>query len=246
MTELATKYNADGELHANVYRYPVNELTPLRYANGAPTGAWLVRSNLLYPDGMYQAQLDYKELVSSPVGTLVFQRGGYVPDAAPVPYGHILKADISDHIGSPVPAGGGRGAPAPLNGRTVTVSVQPIPLELRYKGGTGSSYMNAYGDPAATYGFPGAWTYQTWSTVRTEAGTGLGRTVDGGGIVRALLPNGGHVNLCDVQRIHAAAVDTNGVRNGTVTFAHAERSNLYGWLVVAHQVNGQPEVHHII
>lgn len=245
MTLAATQFNAPGQLHNDVYRYPKEELTLLYYPNGTPTGNALVRSKLLYPEGLFQAQLDYKEIVTWGGIRYVFQRGGYVPDGDPVPYGHVRLADIYDNLGSPVPAGGGRGAAAPLLGITATLNVHSIPLEMGYKTASGSRWDN-YGNPGIKYNADGAYTYMTWSTVRNEAGTGLGSTVAGGGLVRALVPNGGHVDLCDVKRIHAASLASNGTRNGTVTLAYCHRSHQYGWLVASHQYKDNPEIHHLV
>jgi hypothetical protein len=87
-----------------------------------------------------------------------------------------------------------------------------------------------------------------WSAPRTEAGyTGPpGDTNPGGGIVRALVPHDGHLELCDVKRLHCASLDRNGHRNGTVVLAYCLRSKLYGWVVVAHQLRDGPLVHHIV
>jgi hypothetical protein len=226
------------------------EETLLLYPNGTPTGNKLIRSNLLYPGHQGMAQLDYKEIVTWNGVKLVFQRGGYVPDHDPVPYGHIRKDALFNHLGDPKPAGDGRGSYAPLMNRTVTLSVQSIPLEMGYKTASASRFDN-YGNPGIKYNADGWYSYMTWSTPRTEAGphsdsTTLGTTVDGGGIVRALIPNGGHLDLCSVNRIHCASLDSTGKRNGTVTFAYCHRSGLRGWVVVAHQYKNRPVVHHIV
>jgi hypothetical protein len=63
------------------------------------------------------------------------------------------------------------------------------------------------------------------------------RPVRDGGIVRALMPNGGPLELCDVERLRCASVDEAGNPNGTVVLAYCERSNLYGWVVVGHQTS---------
>ena len=52
----------------------------------------------------------------------------------------------------------------------------------------------------------------------------------------------GHLELCDVERLHCASLDENGNRNGTVVLAYCLRSKLYGWVVVAHELL----VHHIV
>ncbi|MFL5838564.1 MAG: hypothetical protein ACJ76K_18550 [Solirubrobacteraceae bacterium] len=248
MTLPAKQFNAPGELHNDVYRRPKLDWTPLYYPNGSPTLQRLERGKLLWPGYEGTVQLDYKERIEATGGHYVFARGGDIPDHEAQPYGHVSVGDIEGPLGSPVPAGGGRGASAPLANRQVTLDVDGIPGipdEMLYKPDISSAWGN-YGDSGAKYGFPGRYSYMLWSSPRTEAPPGgLGATNPGGGIVRALMPNGGPLELCDVERLQCASVDAAGNRNGTVVLAYCERENLYGWVVIGHQYLDGPMVHHI-
>lgn len=241
----AKQFNAPGEKHHDVWARPVNAFTPLYYPNGVRTGQYLPVTALLWPDHEGTVQLDLKERVEAGGRRYVFARGGYIPGHAPQPYGHVWVNDLHRPLGAAVAAGDDRGAPAPLAKRRVTLVIQPIPDIMGYKPG-GASDWATYGDAGAKYGYPGKYSYMLWSAPRTEAGNDLGDVNHGGGIVRALVPVGGHLELCDVGRLHCASVDAAGKRNGTVVLAYCERSGLYGWVVVAHQLAGQPFVHHIV
>jgi hypothetical protein len=246
MTLPAEQFNAPGELHNDVYCTPNLDSTPLYYPNGSPTLQQLERDNLLWPGHEGTVQLDYKERIEANGGQYVFARGGYIPDHEAQPYGHVSVGDIEGPLGSPVSAGGGRGASAPLANRQVTLDVVGIPDEMLYKPEVSSGW-ESYGDSGAKFAFPGNYSYMLWSSPRIEAPPGgLGATNPGGGLVRALMPNGGPLELCDVERLDCASVDEAGNRNGTVVLAYCEGSNLYGWVVVEHQYLDGPVVHHIV
>jgi hypothetical protein len=135
MTLPAEQFNAPGELHNDVYCTPNFDSTPLYYPNGSPTLQQLERDNLLWPGHEGTVQLDYKEHIEANGGQYVFARGGYIPDHEAQPYGHVSVGDIEGPAGSPVPAGGGRGASAPLANRQVTLDVVGIPDEMLLQAG---------------------------------------------------------------------------------------------------------------
>lgn len=106
-------YNAAGHRHADRYVRLRGGPVPLRYPDSTPTGfhltPGLVLKNGRAPVGA--VRLDFHERLSTPHGDLVFHRGGnaYL-DAANVKYGHVAVADLLEDPGSPIRAGGRRGA----------------------------------------------------------------------------------------------------------------------------------------
>src|ERR1043165_493991 len=119
----AEQFNRPGQHHNDVYHY----------VDGTPTGQELDTAMLLFPGHEGRVQLDYKEIQEAFWRRYLFARGGSVLHHDPVPYRHVWIADIEDHLGSSVPSGDGRGAPAPLLNRRVTLDVKPIPDEMGYK-----------------------------------------------------------------------------------------------------------------
>jgi hypothetical protein len=111
---------------------------PLSYPDFTPTG-FSVSDELTLRDGSCgagQIRLDLHEILSTPDGDLCFHRGGRgYADAANVKYGHVALGDLLDDPGRPVPAGGHRGAAAPLPDQPerLVVAVESIPAAMHYK-----------------------------------------------------------------------------------------------------------------
>jgi hypothetical protein len=241
LAEPAKTYDADGQAHADRCVRLAGSAVPLRYLDGAPTGFTLSDAEG-FSDGSCPAgtiRLDLHEIVDSPAGPLVFERGGNgYEDAQNAKYGQVALSDLADPVGDPVPAGGGRGNPCPLvGGSRYAVAVQSIPENMKYKrpqdvpsgNNTGASFLH-YGDPGADQGdrHDVHYSYLVWSFVDAR----------GGGHVRALLEQGQVVQPCDVDPILMQAFDRSGNVNGSVLARYvrteAGGTPLYGWMVWEH------------
>jgi hypothetical protein len=76
-TEPASTYDADGQRHADAC-LPAGPDVQLRYLDGTPTG-FAIPEPLTFTDGSCPSgdlRIDLHEIVDSPVGPLVFTRGG--------------------------------------------------------------------------------------------------------------------------------------------------------------------------
>jgi hypothetical protein len=248
-------YNSDGQRHADVCVRPRAGPVPLRYPDFTPTG-FHVSGELALRDGSCrqgQVRLDHHEILSTPDGELCFHRGGRgYADAANVKYGHVALADLLDDPGRPVPAGGHRGAPAPLPeaSEPLVVAVRSIPAAMHYKSpletrsgsNRGASFLH-YGDPGADQGdrHDLHYNYLLWSFLNAH----------GGGMVRALLRDVDVVTVCDVPPIAMHAYDEAGAVNGRVeaVYVCSEQAGtaLYGWTVSAHELfgDGRGRVEHL-
>jgi hypothetical protein len=217
----------------------------LRYLDGTPTG-FAIPEPLTFTDGSCPSgdlRIDLHEIVDSPVGPLVFTRGGngYTDDQN-AKYGHVRLADLPPLPGAPTPSGGGRGDPCQaLTGPTYEERVASIPAAMHYKPApnSGSSFLH-YGDPGADQGdrHDIHYSYLLWSFLDAH----------GGGHVRALLAPGQRVQPCDVDPILMNAWDSAGNVNGTVLARYVRTqvggTPLYGWMVWEHQSGDDPVVEH--
>jgi hypothetical protein len=243
--------NTDGQRHADRYAPLAADRIPLRYPDGAPTGFELDRSMRLR-DGTCEgmARLDLHEIVDSPVGGLVFHRGGrgfeYPYETK---YGHLALSDLAGSPGLPVPSGGHRGAPVATDGESLTVSVRSIspamhykrPQDTRRRDNRGAKFLH-YGDPASDQGdrHDIHYSYLLWSLPN----------VRGGGRVRALLRDGARVERCDMRPIRMSSFDSRGDVNGWVEGAYVrvetEQAELFGWAIAAHALGDDEPVAHLI
>ena len=228
-------HDADGQHHADACVALAVDEAPLRYPDGTPTG-FALSPRLRFADGRCPdgtVRLDHHEVLDSRAGPLVFHRGGRgYADAANVKYGHLALADLADGPGPPVPAGQGRGGPAPNapEAGPVVVRVRSIPVALRYKPLRGASWMH-YGDPGADQGdrHDVHYTYLLWSFLDAR----------GGGMVRALLRDGARLQPCDVPARRVPAYDPEGRVAGEVVGAYVRtQEGLYGWTVWEHRAGG--------
>ena len=240
----AVRFNAPGERHARVCANLIGASAPLRFGDGGETG-FGVTNGLTFdpgqcPDGT--VRLDLHEVVGSPAGPLVFERGGngYVDDQN-AKYGQVAVADLADPVGDPTPSGGGRGDPCPLmEGSRYAAQIASIPIAMHYKrpqdvpsgNNRGATFMH-YGDPAADQGdrHDIHYSYLVWSFLDAR----------GGGHVRALLHEGQVVEPCDVEPILMDAFDTAGNVDGSVLarYVRTEEGDtpLYGWMVWEHDAH---------
>jgi hypothetical protein len=240
--EPATRYNANGQLHALVCVPLAGPSAPLRYTDGSETG-FQVTNQQAFDDGRCPpntVRLDYHEAFPLEIGSLVFHRGGNgYADEQNVKYGQVLTSDVGTTLPEPVPSGGGRGAPcAELAAEPAhRVEVRTIPAEMHYKhpselasGSNRGSSFEHYGDPGADQGDRTDihYTYLLWSFVN----------VRGGGIVRTLLKPGQVIRACDVEPVTMSSWDREGDVNGSVTARYvralAGTCPVYGWAVWSH------------
>ena len=276
-TEPASKYDVARQLHNDVcvkFR-PGLSSVDLRYLSGLGTGFYL--PNMLTGGCATRGEirLDLHEIVNSSAGPLVFHRGGNgYDDAGNVRYGQVAKSDLVDPSGQPLPDSvadpypppGHNGAPCKsvLVG-SYTVSVQPIPQDMKYKSpkaaqgpNAGASYLH-YGDPAAQQGdqnlneppasspYPQKYSTST-TTIHYSTLTWSWIDVSGGGHNRILLANGQDIRLCDVQPIRhdswaPSSVAPAGQINGWVIARYVQTRvgsgpALYGWMVWQHHWDG--------
>jgi hypothetical protein len=248
-TEPASTYDADGQRHADACVPPLSPAAQLRYLDGTPTG-FAIPDPLSFTDGSCPSgdlRIDLHEIVDSPLGPLVFARGGngYTDDQN-AKYGQVRLADLAADPGAPTPSGDGRGeACQALTGATYEEQVASIPAEMHYKppaaGGSnsGSSFLH-YGDPGADQGdrHDIHYSYLLWSFLDAH----------GGGHVRALLAPGQLVQPCDVDPILMDSWDGAGNVNGTVLARYVRTEEggtpLYGWMVWEHRSGDDPVVAH--
>jgi hypothetical protein len=259
-TEPASRYDAGGQTHDDVCANPKVSPLALRYLGGDPTGFQLSNALAFTSGGCQKGQirLDLHEVVDSSAGPLVFHRGGsgYV-EAENVRYGQVLVSELNGPLPSPVPSGGGRGAPCKtLLPQAYQASVQPIPSDMKYKspavaGGNnaGASYLH-YGDPAAQQGDQNPQKYSTDPTQPIHYSTLTWSWVDvsGGGHNRVLLAPGQDIRLCDVRPIRRdswapSSVSPDGQVNGWVIarYVQTQAGNgppVYGWMVWQHHYDG--------
>jgi len=240
----ASTYDTGGQAHADRCVRPAATSIPLRYLDGTPTG-FTVGATAAYTDGSCPngtVRLDLHELVDSPVGPLVFERGGNgMVDAQNAKYGQVAVSDLADPVGTPAPSGGGRGDPCPLvAGSRYAATIASIPAAMHYKrpqdvpsgNNSGASFLH-YGDPGADQGdrHDIHYSYLLWSFL----------DVRGGGHVRALLRGGQVVEPCDVDPILMDAFDSAGNVDGSVLARYvrtqAGGTPLYGWMVWEHDAD---------
>ena len=241
----ADTFDADGQVHANRCVRAAAASIPLRYLDATPTGFAMTDAlehfdDASCPDGT--VRLDLHEVVDSPAGPLVFERGGngYVDDQN-AKYGQVAVADLADPVGDAVPSGGGRGGPCPLvEGSRYAAEIASIPTELHYKrpqdipsgNNRGATFMH-YGDPGADQGdrHDIHYSYLVWSFLDAR----------GGGHVRALLHEGQVVEPCDVEPILMDAFDSAGNVDGSVLARYVRTDEggtpLYGWMVWEHDAH---------
>ena len=250
-SELASTYNADGQVHADRCVVPTAHDIPLRYLDASPTG-FAIPDPLSFTDGSCpdgQLRIDLHEVVDSSGGPLVFARGGngYVDDQN-AKYGQVLVSDLASDPGTPTPPGGGRGNACPtLLDATYATQVASIPHDLHYKrpqdvpsgNNSGASFQH-YGDPGADQGdrHDIHYSYLLWSFLNAH----------GGGHVRALLAPDQVVQPCDVDPILMAAWDSDGNVDGDVLARYVRTEEggtpLYGWMVWEHRSGDDPVVEH--
>ena len=247
-------YNAPGQRHASRYLRPKNEYTTLRDANGFWTGHLLHVSQLRYTAGEKKraaahgyhdidglCRIDYHERfgpVSIETGAkphLVLHRGGegYIdgsPPGSAVKYGGIALGDLDDDrydLGSPVPAGDGRGAPANDKEGLYMIRCRPMP-HLLYKGMQPSgipwgSLWWTYSDLGTVWGGEVHYLPLLWSFLNTA----------GGGHVRAILSDGMRIRQCNVPRETCGVYsDETGDRIGDAEGQYVRTSShCFGWVI---------------
>ena len=256
-------YNAPGQHHNNVYVKPRHEATPLRDCQGNWTGHVVTRGQLVFTaakvgEAKYNGslRLDYHETLHKVEiegqgrrGPTVFFLGGNGYQMPRPMYGHIWTGDIASFDGQrPSPSGGGRGAPAPVQG-LAAVDVQHIPGDMLYKPASAGSMWATYGNAGDRdgSGAPSSndYTYLCWSWLQDTHG----ESNPGGGHVRCLLTHGTLVRECVVPRLKSYSYDENGRHNGWVWGAYvratAGDTKLYGWTCAAHELEGGPVVEHL-
>ena len=260
-TEPASKYDAGGQTHDDVCANPKISGLALRYLGGGATGFQLSNALTFTTSGgchTGQVRLDLHEVVDSSAGPLVFHRGGSgYDDAENVRYGQVLVSELNGPLPSPIPSGGGRGAPCKtLLRQAYQASVQPIPSDMKYKspaaaGGNnaGASYLH-YGDPAAQQGDQNPQKYSADPTQQIHYSTLTWSWIDvsGGGHNRILLAPGQNIRLCDVEPIRRdswapSSVAPDGQLNGWVIARYIQTRvgkgpALYGWMVWQHHYDG--------
>jgi hypothetical protein len=238
----AGTFDADGQVHATRCVRGAAASIPLRYVDASPTGFAMTDVLERFDDGSCPdgtVRLDLHEVVDSPAGPLVFERGGngYVDDQN-AKYGQVALADLADPVGDSVPSGGGRGDPCPLvEGSRYAAEIASIPTAMHYKrpqdvpsgSNRGATFMH-YGDPAADQGdrHDIHYSYLLWSFLDAR----------GGGHVRSLLHEGQVVEPCDVEPILMDAFDSAGNVDGSVLARYVRTEEggtpLYGWMVWEH------------
>lgn len=196
-------------------------------------------------DGL--ARLDYHERfgpVKIETGAkvlLVFHRGGmgYLdtvpgnPPGSAVKYGYLALSDIDDsayELPQPFSSGANRGAMVTdaTDYRTGLYAVRPKPTQgFLYKGllPDGSvpwgSLWWTYTDMGAIWGGDVHYVALCWSFL--NAG--------GGGMVRAVLPDGTRIRQCQVPRETCGIWDINGTQIGDMRGQYVRTSNrCYGWM----------------
>ncbi len=243
----ASVYDAPGQMHDNACVHLVGPSAALRFADAGPTG-FAVTNAFSFDPGQClggTVRLDLHELLPSPLGMLVFHRGGngYLDDGN-VKYGELATSDIADPLPATVPSSGGRGAACTLaNEQPYQVEVRSITGRMRYKPppNTGSSFSH-YGDPGADQGDRADvhYSYLLWSFV----------DVRGGGHVRILLRPGQIVRPCDVAPVTMSSWDADGNVNGQVTARYVQTlagtCPVYGWMVWSHTYTTHAPVAHAI
>jgi hypothetical protein len=243
--------NTDGQRHVDRYAALGADRIPLRYADGTPTGFELDRSIRL-KDGTCEgmARLDLHEVIESAAGELVFHRGGRGFEYPyEVKYGHVALSDLAESPGQPIASGGHRGVPAATNGESLTIDVRSIPPAMHYKrpqdtrrrNNNGAKFLH-YGDPASDQGdrHDIHYTYLLWSLPN----------VRGGGMVRALLPDGVIVEPCELRPVTMSSYDRDGEVNGWVEGRYVRYDTgsaaLFGWTIAAHALGDGAPVAHLI
>jgi len=266
------QFNNDDQGHADFCVRLTVPAAALRYADGSPSGFTLtpdilvpVQSNGVSCPETGMARLDAREIVTAADGgRMLFHRGGWGfagndPESA-VHFGHVRVTDLdtaglrfirdsSSRRWLPAPTapwsglGQQRGNGTACAGRDTTpqiVSVQSIPGDMRYLNSrqTAAIPYAIYGDPSEDLG-PGAdrergvkYTMLTWSWINTR----------GGGVARALVPDGARFYRCtDVPVITLTSVadaehktPTGWVEARYGAIRAGDGAWLYGWLVARH------------
>lgn len=254
------KYNQAGQGHADVCVRMKNDALDLRYADGTPTGFKLTKAMLKYDAGARsgvckdgELRLDARELLQTKDGKhLAFHRGGYgYVNGGDVKYGHVWIGDVQDHVAlEPETAGNGAPCAASTNPATMgtyAIDVKPLPSEMNFcktKGGCDTPELtngySSYGDPAAQGSGAASgihYSYLSWSWIN----------VAGGGVVRAVLPEGQVVHRCDVPSIKLDSVREDGSKNGWVRAIYVRAAVgdqwVYGWIVHSHSYEGTTVYH---
>jgi hypothetical protein len=251
-------FNRPGQGHAVVCVKLKNGSAELRYPDFTPTGYTLKTSDLDYPSGGEcpdgTARLDAREIIDTPNGRLYFHRGGYgYVGGGDVKYGHLWIADLAKHVDTtPSPAGNGKPCAAAKSGPNEGhYEIRPRALEpdMHYcktnsscdTPATTNGY-SSYGDPAqqGSHADPNIhYTYLDWSWIN----------VAGGGVVRAILPDGAVFHRCDVPAIKLATVTEHGKVNGWVKAIYGKTRQgsewIYGWVVHSHRYEEGPVVYHV-
>lgn len=246
-------FNRAEQGHADVCVRIKGDAIALRYADGSPTGFVVTKAMLTYSktaksgvckDGYLR--LDARETLKTKDGRrLYFHRGGYgYEHGSDVKYGHVWIGDLADHVD--VEPGNGNGAPCAANGIDYVTRVKPLPIDMHFcktKGACDSpedtNGYSSYGDPAqqgSAAGSPIHYTYLNWSWLN----------VAGGGVVRALVPEGQVVHRCDVPSIKLDTVTEDGKKNGWVRAIYVKTAIgdqwVQGWMVHSHQHDGDPAI----
>jgi hypothetical protein len=273
-------FNNDDQGHADFCVRLTVAAAALRYADGSPSGFALtpdilvpVQSNGVSCPDTGMARLDAREIVTGTDGTpMLFHRGGWGfagndPESA-VHFGHVRVADLDTTglrfirdstarrwIRAPTRPWSGLGqqrgngtACASRAAAPLTVSVQSIPGDMRYLNSrqTAAIAYAIYGDPSEDLGTPAdrargvKYTMLTWSWINTR----------GGGVARALVPDGAEFFPCvDVPTITLTAVADAASKtpSGWVEARYgAIRAGdggwLYGWVVSRHLHAAEGEV----
>jgi len=277
------QFNNDDQGHADFCVRLTVPAAALRYPDGSPTGFMLspeilvpVQSNGVSCPETGMARLDAREIITGADGApMLFHRGGWGfvgndPESA-VHFGHVRLADI-DTAGLrferdstsrrwvPAPTrpwsglGQQRGNGSACSARAatpLTVSVQSIPNDMRYLNSRQSAAIPyaIYGDPSEDLG-PATdrdrgvkYTMLTWSWINTR----------GGGVARALVPDGAQFFPCtDVPSITLTAVSdaerktpTGWVEARYGAIRSGDGELLYGWIVARHWRTGGEVVRHL-
>lgn len=253
------QFNRAGQGHANKCVKLKNGSAPLRHADFSPTGYSISTKTLVAsktsgecPDGY--ARIDQREILQTDQGRLVFFRGGYgYENGGNVKYGHLWLADVDRHIDEIPSVGNGQPCGASKDPATeghYRLRVKAIPGEMHYcktKGDCNSAdetiSYEGYGDPAFSQGKnpdPNIhYTYLSWSWIN----------VAGGGVVRAVLPDGAAFHRCDVPAVKLASVTEAGKVNGWVKAVYGKTAMgeqwIYGWTVHSHKYGKEPVTMHV-
>jgi hypothetical protein len=244
-TDRSETFDAPGQKHTNLCARLASSPASLRFPDGTANG-FSVSNGLAFESGPCTAgtvRIDFHETIPSPLGPLVFHRGGsgYV-DAQNVKYGELPASALAGDLPAPWPSSGGRGAPCRLADEPAyEARVRSIPSEMKYKrpqdvpsGNTSGATFMHYGDPGADQGDRRDihYSYLTWSWVN----------VSGGGMVRTLIAPGAVMRACDVAPITMSSWDKQGAVNGRVTARYvrivAGNCPLYGWVAWTHELFG--------